>query len=121
MDNSTNLQALKQSVKDFCEDRDWDQFHNIKDLSLALSIESAELLEIFRWKDAGELKALLSKPEKVEAVSDEMADIFFFLLRISQMYDIDLSKGLQNKIKKNALKYPIEKSRGKNNKYNELD
>lgn len=115
-----SLETLKAMVRRFCEERDWDQFHNIKDLSMALSIEAAELMELFRWKDAAQLEALLQNATKKEEVEDELSDILFFILRIAQTSDIDLAKSLERKIAKNALKYPVEKAKGSNKKYNEL-
>ena len=98
-------------------ERDWDQFHTIKDLSLALTVEAAELQEIFRWKSDKELLELLNRPEKIEAISDELADILFFLARIAQLYGIDLAVAFEKKMKKNALKYPADQFRGSNQCY----
>lgn len=120
MTDNCKLELLKDIVKDFCEERDWDQFHNIKDLSIALSIEASELLELFRWKEVGQLSALLNDKAKREAIEDELSDILFFILRIAQMSDIDLYKSMQRKVAKNAQKYPVEKARGNSKKYNEL-
>ena len=104
-----NIKSLQDMVSIFCEEREWDQFHNIKDLSIALSIEASELLELFRWKETGQLEALLKNTVKKEAIEDEVADILFFILRIAQTSNIDLAKALERKIAKNALKYPVEK------------
>ncbi len=120
MDSKTTLDELKKRVEEFCEIRDWDQFHNIKDLSIALSIESSELLEIFRWKTKEEIVELINNKNKIEDVEDELADILYFLLRIAQINNIDLTKSLIKKLEKNEKKYPIEKSKGSNKKYNEF-
>lgn len=120
MDQKTTIEELKEQVKRFCEDRDWDQFHNGKELAIALSIEASELLEIFRWKNPEEIKKLFKNADKKEEINDELADILFFLLRITQFYNIDLSESLNKKMMKNNAKYPVEKSKGKHNKYNEL-
>lgn len=114
------LRELQSKVEIFCSERDWDQFHNLKDLSLALSIEVSELLEHLRWKNPKEVDALLQDPAKREEVEDEVADIFFFVLRIAQRFSIDLPTALERKIAKNAAKYPIEKARGSSKKYSEL-
>lgn len=119
-DKETSVEKLKLKVKEFCDKRDWDQFHDAKELSIALSIEVSELLEHFRWKTKEEVKEKMNKPEKVEEIKEEMADILYFLLRIAQMEKIDLSKALENKIEKNELKYPVEKAKGSNKKYNEF-
>ena len=120
VDNETNIQQLKEKVKAFCDARDWDQFHDAKEIAIALSIEASELLEHFRWKNKNEIKDKLNDPVKKEEIEDEMADIFYLLLRIAQMYDIDLSNALDRKMEKNDKKYPVDKSRGSSKKYNEL-
>lgn len=120
MDEKTNVQNLKEKVKKFCDDRDWGQFHNPKDLAIGLSTESNELLSLFRFKNIDEMIQLFKNPIKKEEISDEIADIFFFLLRFSQMYNIDLSEALDYKIEKNDKKYAISKFKGSNKKYDEL-
>ena len=119
-DHETSFQDFKDKIKLFCEDRDWDQFHSAKDLATALIIEAAELLEHFRWKTPQEEKALFDNPEKKEHIGDEMADVLYFLLRLSQMYDIHISEALERKMEKNNKKYPIEKFKGSSKKYNEI-
>ncbi|MCX6741728.1 MAG: nucleotide pyrophosphohydrolase [Candidatus Pacearchaeota archaeon] len=119
-DHETNVHELKEKIKTFCEARDWDKFHNAKDLAIAIIIESAELLEPFRWKSEQEVKELFENPQKKEHIEEEMADILYFLLRLAQRYNIDLSEALEKKIEKNNKKYPIEKAKGSNKKYNEL-
>lgn len=118
-DESVTLSYLKDIVKHFCEERDWDQFHNAKDLSTALIIEAAELLEHFRWKSEKETEELFNNETKKEEITDEVADILYFLLRLAQKYEIDLSNALISKIRKNGERYPIEKFKGSNKKYNE--
>ncbi|MDA3837141.1 MAG: nucleotide pyrophosphohydrolase [Nanoarchaeota archaeon] len=119
-DEETKVHELKQKVKDFCDARDWEQFHDAKELAIALSIEVSELLEHFRWKSKEEVNHRFTIPEKREEIEDELSDILFFVLRIAQMYDINLSSSLNRKIKKNDEKYPVEKARGSHKKYNEL-
>lgn len=120
MDEQVNIKELKDKIQKFCEERDWDQFHGAKDLATALIIEAAELLEHFRWKSESEVKEILDNTEKKEHVSDEMADVLYFLIRMAQKYDIDLSKALERKMEKNDKKYPVEKAKGSNKKYNEF-
>lgn len=120
MDHKTNVQELKEAVKKFCEDRDWDQYHGAKELAIGVSTEAAELLQHFRFKSDAQIKAMLDDPEKKSEVSEEMADVFYFILRMAQMYNIDLSSELIKKIEKNAKRYPVEKSKGSNKKYTEL-
>ena len=102
----------------FRNDRDWAQFHTIKDLCLGLGIEVAELQELFLWKNNQELSNTLES--KNEAISDELADIFIFLAYISNDLGIDLNEAINRKIDKNNEKYPKEKSKGSNKKYNQL-
>ncbi len=119
-DRETKIKELKEKVKKFCEERDWDQFHGAKDLAAALITEAAELLEHFRWKSEKEVKGLFENKEKKEHIEEEIADILYFLLRFAQRYDIDLSEALDKKIKKNGKRYPVKKFKGSNKKYNEI-
>lgn len=119
MDKNTNLYELKEKIKMFCEERDWDQYHNAKDLAIGVITESSELLEHFRFKSEKEIENIFNSEKKKE-VSEEMADVLFFLLRLAQKYDIDLSDELNKKLEKNELKYPKEKAKGSNKKYTEL-
>ena len=120
MDNKTTIQELKLRVKKHCEDRDWDQFHNAKELAIALSLESAEVLDLFRYKSTEEVERMLKNPEKKLELSEELADVLYLVFRISQLYDIDLSSEFNKKMVKNELKYPVELAKGKNSKYTEL-
>ena len=120
MDQETNIHELKEKIQKFCEDRDWDQFHSAKELTIALIIETAELLEHFRWKSEKEVKEMFENKAKREDIEDEMADVLYFLIRLAQRYNIDLSEVLDRKMNKNEQKYPVEKARGSNKKYNEL-
>jgi NTP pyrophosphatase (non-canonical NTP hydrolase) len=106
---------LRELILKFREDRDWKQFHKIKDLLLGLSIEVSELQELFLWKSEKEI-------EKVDKskVENEIADIFIFLTYLCDDFDIDLREAVLRKIDLNNEKYPIEKSKGSNKKYNEL-
>ena len=119
-DNETKIHEIKDFIKKYCEDRDWDQFHGAKELAVALIIESAELLESFRFKSEKEVEELFKNPEKREHIEDEMADVLYFLFRLSQKYDVDLSEAFERKMEKSAKKYPIDKSKGSNKKYSEL-
>ncbi len=114
-----DIQELMKLVQDFCEARDWDQYHNPKDLAIGLSTEANELLDIFRFKSIEEMDDLMRNEEKRQAISEELADIFFFLLRFSQMYNFNMKKGLEDKVEKNGIKYPVGQVKGKNLKYTE--
>ena len=119
-DNERKIHELKDKIKKFCDERDWDQFHNAKELAIALSIEASELLEIFRWKTHEEVEELFKNEKKKEDIEDEMADILYFLVRLAQKYNLDLSEALDRKMEKNDKKYPIDKFKGSNKKYNEI-
>lgn len=120
MDHKTNIQELKERIKKFCEDRDWDQYHGAKDLAIGIITESSELLEHFRFKSEKEIEEMFKNQEKKQDISEEMADVLYFLLRLAQKYDIDIATELNKKMEKNEKKYPIEKAKGSNKKYNEL-
>jgi len=96
----------------FRNDRDWEQFHNPKDLSLAISIEAGELLEQFLWKKA--------EDAKIEKIKEELADILAFALLLAEKYNFDIEEIILDKIKRNGEKYPIEKAKGTAKKYDEL-
>lgn len=99
-------------LRQFRDDRDWKQFHNPKDLALALSIESSELLEAFLWKSAGDAD--------IEKVKEELADVFAFAFLMADACDLDVKQIVMEKIDKNEKKYPVEKARGTAKKYTEL-
>lgn len=114
-----NIDELIKVVQVFCEERDWDQYHNPKDLAIGLSTESNELLDLFRFKSDEQMKIMMQDATKRERISEELADILFFLIRFSQLYDFDMMRGLMDKVEKNGKKYPVEKVKGKNLKYTE--
>ncbi len=113
------LENLILELRAFSKDRNWDQFHSPKNLSMALAVEASELLEIYQWQNEEDSKVLHLDSKKHEAISDELADIFLYLLRLSDKTQIDLLEASFNKIKKNALKYPVNESFGSSKKYNE--
>lgn len=108
----SDIEELRQAIVKFTQERDWDQFHNGKDLALALSIEAAELNEAFLWKDA--------KDVNVEKVKEELADVFNYSILIADKYNLDIKQIVMDKLQRNAQKYPIEKAFGSAKKYNEL-
>lgn len=121
MDTSKTIAELKSAVKQFCEERDWDQFHHIKDLAIGAATESAELLEIFRFKtDAVCDDMIMNSPADRKKISDELADVLFFVVRIAQKYNIELGDAFDTKMANNIAKYPVDKARGSNKKYDEL-
>ena len=114
-----NLDKIKETLRKFTEEREWEQFHNPKNLATALSVEASELLEIFQWSNDGGLNEI-NDPETKEEIEKEIADIFNYLVKLVDLLDMDLEKVALNKIKENALKYPIEKSKGRAVKYKNL-
>lgn len=121
MDKNTNIEELKNKVKEFCEERDWNQFHNPKELAIGISTEANELLQLFRFKNEGQMKEMFQDESKKQKIIDEIADVVYFTLRFAEMNNIDLTTALYNKIEKNNNKYPVEKVKGQNKKYNEYD
>lgn len=111
---------MQEMIKEFCRQRDWDQFHNPKDLAIGISTEANELLDIFRFKSADQMDDLVSSGSGYIKISDELADVFFFVLRFAEKYNIDLEEALKEKMRKNSEKYPVEKSKGSNRKYTEF-
>ncbi len=119
MDTTTTIEELKEKIRIFCELRDWDQFHNAKELTIGIVTEASELLEHFRFKSESQVDAMLQNKSQRQELSEEMADILFFLIRLAQRYNVDLSTELENKMKKNGERYPVEKVKGSNKKYSE--
>ena len=118
-DNQTTITELKEKIRHFCELREWDQFHNAKELTIGIITEASELLQHFRFKSEDEVDAMFHNSRKQE-LTEEMADILFFLIRFAQRYDIDLTAELKDKMRKNEKNYPIEKAKGSNKKYSEF-
>jgi NTP pyrophosphatase (non-canonical NTP hydrolase) len=108
----SEINKITEALRNFRDERDWAQFHNPKDLAIALSIEAGELLELFLWKAAEAANA--------EKVKEELADVFAYAFMLADKYGMDVSQIMQDKLTKNELKYPVEKARGSAKKYNEL-
>jgi len=106
------MNEITAALINFRNERDWEQFHNTKDLALAINIEAAELLELFLWKNAED-----ANPEKVK---EELADVFAFAFLLADKYGFDVKEIILDKIKKNGEKYPIDKAKGTAKKYDEL-
>jgi len=103
---------LQDKLIEFRNEREWKQFHNPKDLALALSIEAAELNEVFLWKKAEEAN--------IEKVKEELADVFAYALLLAEKYDLDVNEIVLNKIRRNGEKYPVDKAKGTATKYTDL-
>jgi len=108
----TDLEELRKSIVTFTQERDWDQFHDGKNLAIALSLEASELLEAFLWKEA--------KDVNVDKVKEELADVVNYAILIADKYNLDIKQIVIDKLAKNAEKYPVEKAKGTSKKYNEL-
>ncbi|RXJ98269.1 nucleotide pyrophosphohydrolase [Arcobacter sp. CECT 8989] len=113
-----NLDSIQNEIKSFSKKRDWDKFHSPKNLSMALSVEASELVEIFQWLTE-EQSYNLGDSKKLHA-EEEVADIAIYLLRICTKLDIDLEDAILKKMKKNEEKYPVEKVKGSAKKYTEI-
>ncbi|HAD30985.1 MAG TPA: nucleotide pyrophosphohydrolase [Methylophaga sp.] len=112
-----NADLLKQLIE-FRRERDWEQFHNPKDIAISLSIEAAELLEWFQWRNKTEIKQML-ETDKREDLEDEIADVAVYLSYLCHDLNIDIEQAIQRKMQKNAAKYPVDKVKGRADKYNE--
>ena len=114
----SQLNELTEQILEFIRERDWTQFHSGKDLAISLSLEASELLEIFQWSPEE------IPPEQLEAkralLADELSDVLYWTLLISQKYGIDLEEAFLAKLAKNREKYPVEKATGSSKKYDEL-
>ena len=110
-----NLAELTQALRQFRDERNWAQFHTLRNLIVSLNLEASELLELTQWKSEEEMLEISG-----EALRDECADVLLYLLLIADKAGIDLEQAARNKLKKNAAKYPVEKSYGSSRKYTQL-
>src|SRR5690349_12378477 len=115
-----SIESLMAQLRSFAQDRDWEQFHSPKNLTMALSGEAGELLSLFQWLRDEQVTGWLTDPANRTAVEHEMADVFGYLLRLADVLDVDLEGALRAKIEINAQKYPVELARGNALKYTVL-
>lgn len=115
MQDSDRYKRLIERIKNFCQERDWSQFHDPKNLAISLQLEASEVLELFQWTKDNQIKE-----GKGEEIKDELADVFYWVVMLANHYDIDLAEALEKKMDKNEAKYPVEKAKGVAKKYNEL-
>lgn len=115
--SDTLIASLQQQLRQFARERDWEQFHTPKNLAMALSVEAAELQEIFQWLNA-EQSAKLDDQQRAHA-SEELADVLLYLCRLADVLDIDLAAAAAHKLKRNAEKYPADRVRGSSAKYSD--
>ena len=114
----SDIQRITEKIRKFRDERDWKQFHNHKDVALSLVLEASEVLEHFQWKSHAEVEA--HGRENKDELSDELADVAMYLMELADNLGIDLPKAIECKMKKNAIKYPVEKAKGKHTKYTKL-
>lgn len=116
-----NIQQLRDQLRRFAGERNWEQFHSPKNLSMALAVEAAELLERFQWLTEEESIALRERPDDYAAVVEEIADVMIYLVRLADRLDVDLGAAVADKIRKNEAKYPVHLAYGTAVKYNRRD
>ena len=114
----SEIKNITKKIIEFRDKRDWKKFHNPKDLAISLNLEASELLEHFQWKNENEINEYLKINKTL--VAEELADIMYWVLLISNDLKIDIMKSLEIKMKKNIKKYPIKKSKGNSKKYNQF-
>lgn len=120
-DKRTHIQDLKDLLQEFKEQRNWEQFHDAKNLAEAISIEAAELLELFLWKDSAAVTKRIKEDEEFkQKVGEELADVFAFCINFAIATDIDIATVVRDKVAKNAKKYPIDKAKNTAEKYDKL-
>lgn len=119
-DAATTVAELKARVLAFVRERDWEQFHAPKNLSMALAAESGELMEHFLWASPEESRAIAQNPAKRAKIAEELADVVIYALEFANVTQLDLAAAIEAKMAANAKKYPVEKARGRSEKYDEL-
>ncbi len=115
-DEPCTVESLKQTVAAFANDRDWEQFHSLKNLSMSISIEAAELMECFQWVEGPDSNAVSQAGPGRIPIEEELADVVIYALQFANQSGIDLSDAIRRKVAINASKYPIEKSKGKSDR-----
>ena len=119
-DLSTGLQEIKDRVLAFARERDWEQFHSPKNLSMAIAAEAAELMEHFLWQSPDQSRSDMEEARLREKVEQELADIFIFAIEFANVTGMDIAAIIEEKMSRNAEKYPVDKARGRSEKYTEL-
>ena len=113
-----DLEEIRRRLAEFARERNWDQFHTPKNLSMALSAEAAELLEIFQWLTDEQSKQIVNDEKEMALVKQELADVFIYLTRLADKLDIDIEQAVLDKIEQNEKKYPVELAKNNATKYN---
>ena len=118
MESFMDIKSVQKRLREFAQEREWEQFHSPKNLAIALAVEAAELLEPFQWLKEEESRQLVENPTDYALVKEEIADVMIYLLRLADQLDIDLESAVEEKIRKNAEKYPVALAKGNAVKYN---
>lgn len=113
-------EQLQEKFRQFARARDWEQFHTPKNIAIALSVEAAELMEHFQWLTDVQSQAIMNKAESAQEVTDELADVFLYLLRLADLLNVDLEQAALQKMQRNAEKYPVHLAKGNATKYTKL-
>jgi dCTP diphosphatase len=119
-DSATTISELKTRVLAFVREREWEQFHSPKNLSMALAAETGELMEHFLWASPEQSRAIAGEPAKRAKIADELADVVIYALEFANMTGLDVAAAIEAKMQANAIKYPVEKARGRSEKYTDL-
>ena len=119
-DSSTTVQELKTRILGFVRERDWEQFHAPKNLSMALAAEAGELMEHFLWATPEQSQVIVTDPVKRGKIAEELADVVIYALEFANATGLDVAAAIEAKMAANAKKYPVEKARGRSDKYTEL-
>lgn len=119
-DSSTTVSELRERILAFVRERDWEQFHTPKNLSMALAAETGELMEHFLWASPEESRAVAADPARRSKIAEELADIVIYALEFANATGLDVAASIESKILANARKYPVEKAKGRSAKYTEL-
>lgn len=119
-DSTATIDVLKTRVLAFVRERDWEQFHSPKNLSMALAAETGELMEHFLWATPEQSRAIAAEPAKRGKIADELADVVIYALEFANITGLDVSAAIEAKMAANAKKYPVEKARGRSEKYTDL-
>lgn len=119
-DTESTFAEFKERILQFSQEREWGRIHSPKNLSMALAAEAAELMELFLWVDSAQSSAMVNDPAKGPRIREELADILIYALEFANRTGIDVATAIQDKIRVNGIKYPVEKAKGSSKKYNEL-
>lgn len=119
-DETTTVAEIKARVLAFAQERDWEQFHAPKNLSMALAAEAGELMEHFLWATSEDSRVAMDDPKKREKIEEELSDVIIYALEFANMTGVDVAAAIERKMAANAVKYPVEKAKGRSVKYDEL-